>query len=160
MSRVTQIDEYKAAQRDARIVELRAQRVPFREIAEELGIHTSRAHQLWQNILERIPAAHLDRHREEERELADDAIRDLLAIIRKPTATDSSRIRAWEVAAKWAERKSRLLGLDAPVRRELEITDTTGWEYQLRASIEEDDRAARATAALTVGYTIEHDDAD
>lgn len=160
MANATRLDEYASAQRDARIVELRAQRVPFREIADELGIHTSRVHQIWQDILQRIPAAHLDRHREEERELADAAARDLLDIIRKPGATDSSRIRAWEVMCKWAERKSRLLGLDAPVRRELEITDTTGWEYQLRASLEEDDRALRAAKAITVDCTVVSDDGD
>lgn len=152
---VRQIDEYKSAQRDARIVELRAQRVPFREIGEELGISHVRVHQLWNDILTRIPAAHLDRHREEERELADNAVADLLKIVRDGDTTTGNRIRAWEVAAKWAERKSRLLGLDAPVKRELEITDTTGWEYQLRASVEEDERAARAARALTVDYTIQ-----
>jgi hypothetical protein len=157
MSQVTRIDEYANAKRDARIVELRAQRVPFREIADELGISRQRVQQLWDAILIRIPAAHLDRHREEERELADDAVRDLLDIIRDPEATHGARTRAWEVACKWSERKSRLLGLDAPVRRELEITDTTGWEYQMRAAIAETERELHT--ARTIAITAGPDDA-
>lgn len=160
MGRVVQIDEYESAKRDARIVELRAQRVPFREIAEELNISHVRVQQLWAKILERIPAAHLDRYRQEAAELADDATRRLIEICDDPTASHSTKIRALEVMVKWSERLARLRGEDAPVRREIEVHDTTGWEYQLRASIEENDRVERAANALTVAYTVEANEDD
>lgn len=150
-------DELAIARREARIVELRSQRVPFREIAKELGISHQRVQQIWSDVLERIPAAHLDRHRQEEQELADTAVADLLDIIKDPTATHGSRIRAWEVAAKWAERKSRLLGLDAPQKRELEITDTSNWEFQMRAAIAEAERELRTQQAIEASYTEAED---
>jgi hypothetical protein len=139
------MDEITTAQREALIAERRAQRVPFHEIARELGISRQRVQQIWNTTLDRIPAAHLDQHREEERELADDAIRDLLRRIHDPNTSTNSAVRAWEVACKWAERKSRLLGLDAPVRREVEITDTSSWEYEMRQAIAETERELRAT---------------
>jgi hypothetical protein len=151
-------DELALAQREARIAELRSQRVPFREIAKELDISHQRVHTIWRNLLERIPTAHLDRYRDEERELCDDAARDLLTLIRDPQATPSNRVRAWEVLAKWAERKSRLLGLDAPIRRELEISDTGSWEHRMRAVIAEEERALRAERALEASCTEEEDD--
>jgi hypothetical protein len=151
-------DELAAARRDARIVELRAQRVPFAEIARELKISRQRVHQLWSDILDRIPAAHLDKFRQEERELADHAVRDLLTIISDPTATHGSRIRSWEVMVKWAERRARLDGLDAPLRREIEIHDTSGWEYQLRATVAQGERELRTQRALEASFTEEEND--
>jgi len=151
------MDDYASAQRDARIVELRAQRVSFREIAEELGVSRQRVHQLWTDILDRIPSAHLDKYRQEERELADHAVRDLLSIIKDPTATHGSKIRSWEVMCKWSERRSRLDGLDAPVRRELEISDTTGWEFRMRAVIEQTERELKVERAIEASYTEEDD---
>jgi len=158
-ARAAQINEYDSAKRDARIVELRSQRVPFREIAAELGVSHVRVQQLWKRILQEIPAAHLDEYRQEAAELADDATRRLLEICDDPTASHSTKIRALEVMVKWSERLARLRGEDAPVRRELEITDTTGMEYQLRATIAEGERELRAARALTVDYTVEADDA-
>jgi hypothetical protein len=52
--------------------------------------------------------------------LIDDAIADLL-----PVARDHSRVRysveAWGCICRWSERKARLLGLDAPVKKAISI---------------------------------------
>lgn len=138
------------ADREARIIELRAKRVSFRDIGQELSISPQRVHQIWNEVRDRIPAAQLAQHREEERELADDAIRDLLQRIHDPATTTGTAIRAWEVACKWAERKSRLLGLDAPVRREIEVTDTSSWEYEMRQAIAETERDLRSHRIIEI----------
>jgi hypothetical protein len=91
--------------------------------------------QIYEAACRKYPVQNLDQHRREEIELADTAANELLDIARNPQVLPGNRIKAWEALCRWSERKARLLGLDAPLRREVEIFDTTSWEIEARAGI-------------------------
>lgn len=121
----------------ARVLELRRQRWTFVDIAKELGISHQRAAQLYRSALAEFPVAELEEHRAEEQVLIDDAISNLMVIAKNPKAGPRAQIEAWNAIRGWAERKAKLLGLDAPERREV-------------ISIDQIDREiARLTAELT-----------
>lgn len=99
----------------ARIVDLRRQRVKWADIAKAVGVNRARTIELYNRALAEIPAPHVDEHRVEETMLIDDAIEDLLKIARDGRNVSArSRIEAWNSIRGWAERKAKLLGLDAP----------------------------------------------
>lgn len=129
------MDQYTTAQREALIIERRADRVPYRTIGAELGISGQRVQKIYEAACRKYPVQHLDQHRRDELELTDTAVNELLALARNPQVLAGNRIKAWEAVCRWAERKSRLLGLDAPLRREIEIWDTSTWELEARAGI-------------------------
>jgi hypothetical protein len=118
-----------AAQRRARVVELRADRWTFAQIGAELGISRQRAHQLYDAVLASYRPRDLDLHRTEELELIDAACRDLLEIARDRRTDEDGilvvsardRAKAWEVLRAWADRKARLLGLDEPKRSHISM---------------------------------------
>lgn len=109
----------ETAQKKARVVELRRKRWLWHEIAAEVGCSRQYVKKIYEKALAEIPAGQVDEHRAEELMLIDDAVRNLLEI-----ATDAngehvshrSRIEAWSTIRAWAERKAKLLGLDAPTQ--------------------------------------------
>ena len=108
------------AEQRARVVALRRRRYSFEEIGRELGFSKQRAHQLYVKALAEIPAAQVEEHRAEELMLIDDAIADLLLIARDHDRPRSV-VEAWNAIRGWADRKARLLGLDAPTRSRVEV---------------------------------------
>lgn len=104
------------AVRKARVVELRRQRVAWAEIAREVGVNERRAHRLYDEALADIPARHVDEHRAEELLLVDDAVNNLMVIATDQYVSPRNRIEAWSTIRAWAERKAKLLGLDAPTQ--------------------------------------------
>ena len=109
-----------AAERLADVVALRRQRLTQADIARQLGISQQRVSQLYAQALAEVPAAQVAEHRAEELMLIDDAIADLLPIARDHTRPRSA-VEAWNAIRGWADRKARLLGLDAPARSKVEI---------------------------------------
>lgn len=99
-----------------RIVELRRQRLTWPDIAKAMGMTSSRVRLLYNRALAEIPAQHVDEHRAEELTLCDDATANLMTIALDEKVTHRSRIEAWNVIRSWAERKAKLLGLDAPTQ--------------------------------------------
>jgi len=114
----------------AEVVNRRRIRMTFPEIGKQLGITKQRAWTIYQEALAAIPAAHVDEHRAEELMLVDDAIRGLLVIAR---TADSwrTRVEAWTSIRGWAERKAKLLGLDAPQKFEVLTLDQIDREIDL-----------------------------
>lgn len=108
----------EAAERRARVVALRRQRRTFADIGNELGVSAQRAHQLYWEAVEEVPAAEVHQHRAEELILIDDAIADLL-MLAKSHRQPRTAVEAWNSIRGWAERKAKLLGLDAPTRAEI-----------------------------------------
>lgn len=100
----------------AKVVELRRQRMHYRDIGAALGISVGYAHKLYDMALNDIPARHVDEHRAEELVLIDDAVADLIKIATDEKISHRSRIEAWSTIRAWAERKAKLLGLDAPTQ--------------------------------------------
>lgn len=116
--------------REARIFELRTQRVSFAKIGAELGITAQRVHQIFEVARDRIPASRLADLRAEESELADRGIADLLKIAENdsinprtghPMVSPHARVEAWNAIRGWSESKRRLFGADAPLRKEITV---------------------------------------
>ena len=104
-----------AAERQARVVGLRRQRVTFAEIGRAEGISEQRAWQVYQAALHAIVAPSVAEHRAEEMMLADDAIRDLLSIARNHGKSARTSVEAWNSIRGWAEHKARIGGLNTPM---------------------------------------------
>lgn len=108
------------AERLAEVVALRRQRLTQDEIARRMGISQQRVSQLYRQALAEVPASDVGEHRAEELMLIDDAIANLMPIARDHTRARSA-VEAWNAIRGWAERKARLLGLDAPARQRVEV---------------------------------------
>ena len=108
------------AQRLAEVVALRRQRLTQDEIGRRLGISQQRVSQLYRQALAEVPAFHVEEHRAEEMVLIDDAIADLMPIARDHERPRSA-VEAWNAIRGWAERKARLLGLDAPAQQRVTV---------------------------------------
>lgn len=109
-----------AAERRAQVIAMRRSRATFDQIGRALGVSRQRAHELYRQALAEIPAAQLEEHRAEELMLIDDAIADLM-IIARDHSRPRSAVEAWNAIRGWADRKARLLGLDAPRRQAVEV---------------------------------------
>ena len=125
----------EGALRRARILELRRQRWTWPEIGRDVGISPQRAFQLYQKALVEIPTPHLEEHRAEELVLIDDAINNLIGIAKDAKVTPHARIEAWNSVRGWAERKAKLLGLDAPDRVEVITIDQIDRELARLAAL-------------------------
>jgi len=136
-----------AAERRAQVVALRRRRATFADIGRALGITKQRAHQLYEQALAEIPAQHLEEHRAEELVLIDDAIAALMRIARDSSTTPRTAVEAWTSVKGWAERKARLLGLDAPARHRIDVLDTGGVGGVTRR-LEETEAGLRRTARI------------
>lgn len=106
----------ETAERTAQIIELRRQRVTWTEIAKAVGVNNAMCRRLYNRALAEIPAQNVDEHRAEELVLIDDATSNLMVIARDDKVSPRSRIEAWSTIRAWAERKAKLLGLDAPTQ--------------------------------------------
>lgn len=114
----------ESAARRARVVEMRRDRATFDVIAAEMGVSKQRAHALYVEALHEVPAARVEQHRAEELDLIDRATRELLTLATDGDVSPRTRVEAYNAVRGWAERKARLLGLDAPAQvRAQVITD-------------------------------------
>lgn len=160
----------QTAQRRARIIDYRAQRLTWRDIGAREDITAQRAHQIYDEALAAYPVASLAEHRHEEGELIDRAVRDLLAIAgddstyvdgkgnERPTTSARTRVEAWSAIRGWSEHRARLFGLNAPSRSTVDVVthDSLAEEMQrLAAELGENDPpVSRAEArALDVALT-------
>lgn len=107
--------------REARIFELREQRVSFANIGKELGITRQRVTQIYNAARDRIPASRLADLRAESTELIDEAIRDLLDIARDKSISPRTRVEAWNSIRGFDESLRKLYGADAPMRKEITV---------------------------------------
>jgi predicted transcriptional regulator len=109
-----------SAERARLIVDLRRRRVPLSEIADQLGITPARVSQIYTQTLREIPAQSVAEHRAEEVQLADDAAAALMVIARDDGISPRTRVEAWNSLRGWSEHKSRILGINAPVKLEVD----------------------------------------
>jgi len=133
------------AERRARVVELRRSRLTFDAIGHQLGISSQRAGRIFSDALAALPRHGIDELRVEETELIDHAVNSLMTIATDNTTSARARVEAWAAIRRWAERKARLLGLDAPKTHAVLTLDAIDAqiaaleaELGLRASVEEE----------------------
>lgn len=110
-----------AAERRAQVVQLKRTKLSFAEIGRRLGITGQRAGQLYREALAQVPRMAVEEHRVEELELYDTAIHQLMRIAtsQDQTVTPRTKVEAWTAIRGFAERKAKLLGLDAPSKHEV-----------------------------------------
>jgi hypothetical protein len=89
--------------------------------------------------------------RVEESELADEMIGKLREMVLDASAKFRDRVEAFKALLLWTESKRKLHGLDAPIRREVEILDSSSVDAQLRAELAELEREALAAEAIRSG---------
>ena len=119
------LSEMEMAQREALIIERRANRVPFRTIAAEVGVTHQRCVQIFKEACSKVPAEHVQQVRQEESELADRAIGDLLAIAENQHVSPRTRVEAWSAVRGWSESKRKLFG--AWWRRRCQTAPESRW---------------------------------
>lgn len=141
---MAKMDPILKAQREARVIELRARRVPWRQIAADVGVSLTRAYQIYEEAVERIPAQKLRTVRQEASDLADAAINDLLVIARDVKNSANARVLAWTEIRQQMESIRKLFGADAPARKEVTVlTDDTVDAAIRKLSAEMDEAAAK-----------------
>lgn len=113
------------AAREARVVQARRARATWDAIAKRENLSPARCHQIYQEALTKNPlsAVQIDEHRLEETELIDTAVQQLMRIAIDPDTSARTRVEAWSSLRGWAERKAKLLGLDAPTKHEVVTLD-------------------------------------
>lgn len=116
----------ESAARKAQIVAMRRERIPFDAIAQRFDISAPRAHELYWQAVREVPVAQVSEHRAEETDLIDRAVNRLLLIAESDEdVSPRTRVEAWNSIRGWCEHKARLLGLNAPARKEVTVlTDT------------------------------------
>ncbi len=134
----------------AEIIRLRRQRLPFAEIGRRLGITGQRCGQLYKQALAEIPRQQVEEHRAEELQELEYLAKSALDVLHrrhvtisngrvvsmdgKPISDDGPVLAAIDRLLKIQERKSRLLGLDAPARHEVVTLDAIDAEISRLAS--------------------------
>lgn len=130
-------------ERKRRIIELRGERQTWDQIATAFDITPQRAHQLYQAALKERPNPLVDEHRAEEAALIDRAVNRLLQIAEVDDVSPRTRVEAWNAIKGWCEHKARLLGLNAPARKEITVLTEDAVDQALRA-LEEQHKAKAA----------------
>lgn len=136
------------AARQARVVQMRRARATWDQIAAEVNVAKSYAHDIYQQALAENPlsAIQVDEHRLEETELIDTATRSLLGVALGRDVSPRTRVEAWSALRAWAERKAKLLGLDSPTQ--VQVTTMDALDAQIAAlevELAGNDRAAHAS---------------
>lgn len=107
--------------REAQIIELHARHLPWRAIAEQVGVSHTQCQRIFRAARDRVPAERISDLRTDHHELAYRAIHDLLQIAENPQVSPRTRAEAWNSIRGWSESDRKLYGIDAPTRREITV---------------------------------------
>lgn len=145
---------------EAVIREMRSAKCSFAQIGEELGIAESAVFAIYRQMMAESPlsAVQTDEHRLESLELIDTAQYHLMQIALAEKTSQRSRIEAWNAIKGWEERRSKLLGLDAPTRHE--VLTINAIDAQIAALEAEIDTRARMVPAEVIDaeLVVDHPD--
>jgi hypothetical protein len=141
------------AEHEAVIREMRAQHYSFAQIAAELEIPESKVFSLYRTAMAKHPlsAVQTDEHRMEALETIDIAEYHLMKIALADKTSPRSRIEAWSAIRAWEERRSKLIGMDAPTRHE--VLTINGIDAQIAAL--ETEIATRARLGVVDAELVE-----
>lgn len=105
------------AERDARVIELKARGMTFEQIAKRGGIegvsHASQAKRCFDRGLSNRVAVQADQYRALENEKLDLAERTVVAILSDPAAERRERLKAADSLVNIMSRRAKLNGIDA-----------------------------------------------
>lgn len=133
----------ESAANEAKIIELRRQRLPWREIATIVNMSHEGARKCYNRALGRYPAEQLAILRIEEGESLDEAMRHL-RVLALSADSERNRIEAWRAFILASESKRKLYGCDAPVRREIEVLSNDFADARWQAELSELEAQVRA----------------
>ena len=112
----------ESAMKDTEALRLRSSGMTYSRIAEALGISKSHAYYRVQNALAAIPAEAVDEYRRLENERLDALLEVAMAKALDPEAKGGALFAIDRVLAI-QDRRTKLLGLDAPIRHEVITLD-------------------------------------
>lgn len=131
------------AARRYQALELRIAGKTYREIAQTLGINHSTLHHDIEQVLQEREAGNIAKYRAMEEERLDIAVRAACEIIDAHPGTELA-LKAVDRLIRASARRSGLLGLDAPTRVDVDVTQVTQADLELQELIRE--ARARNTA--------------
>jgi hypothetical protein len=131
-------------ERRAEVMRQRRRGQTFEAIGEQLGITKQRAHQLYWDTLKDIPRQETDLHRAEQAERLDEMLRKAYEVLEKrhitvsngkviylddgPMEDDAPTLMAIKTILQIEERRAKLLGLDTPVKQQVEVDGSLRYE--------------------------------
>jgi len=126
-----------AAHRDRRIMQLRREGCTFQAIGDELGTSRQWAHERYTTLLKEIPGHEVAEYRREQEERLDGLLRKAHEVLERrhvtvsngqvvkmdgqPLEDDGPVLSAIDTILKIESRRAKLLGLDAPVKTDLNV---------------------------------------
>ena len=108
-------------EREALIIELHAQHLPWREVSRRVGLSHEQCRRIFQAYRDKIPTERINDLRVDHHELAYRAIHDLLQMAENPQISPRTRAECWNAIRGWSESDRKLYGVDAPTRREITV---------------------------------------
>ena len=132
----TRTQQVERAGRNEQIVALVIEGLTYEAIGRQFSITPQRVHQIWKRELEKRPVPRIDEHRRKELALIDHAISALFQTIINPEH-ERNKVDALRVLATWSEARRRLLGLDAPQRKEISVLTEDVVDSALRKAAED-----------------------
>lgn len=108
-------------QHTATIVKLRGQSYKWDDIAKIVGLDMGYCCKLYKRALAEIPVPNMVELRDEECRLVSDAIRELMLTAVDDDISPRSRIEAWNAIRGWSEHRARMIGLNAPVKSQVQV---------------------------------------
>ena len=131
-------------ERRADVMRLRRQGQTFEAIGEQLGITKQRVHQLYWDTLRKIPAQEVTEYRAEQAERLDEMLRKAYEVLERkhitvsngkviylddqPMEDDAPTLMAIKSILQIEERRAKLLGLDTPVKQQVEVDGALRYE--------------------------------
>jgi len=119
-----------------RALDMRISGKTYREIAAELGINHSTLHRDIEQVLHEREAGNIAKYRALEEERLDIAVRAACEIIEAHPGTELA-LKAVDRLIRASGRRAGLLGLDAPTRVDVDVTQVTQADLELQELIRE-----------------------
>ena len=138
------VENPETAERERRAVEMRTAGATYREIGEELGVNPSSAFRMVRRALDRVPAEAVGDLRSLQLVRLEELWRKLAGILEEAADNPERQFRTIDTMLKVLVREARLMGLDAPPKRVVEVVT----DELLQKLIAEERRAIAAQQAL------------
>jgi hypothetical protein len=133
--------------RDVFILERHAEHLPLRQIGQQVGLSHEGVRKVINTALKNNRKTEIvDMIQREGDDFAREAIHNLREIALDTTVSPRTRVEAWDKARLFWESQRKLYGADEPIKRQ-EVTDTSSWEAELRATIAATERENERRAA-------------
>lgn len=134
----------ESEQRRAEVMRRRRQGETFAAIGSAMGVTAQRAHQIYTAALREIPADEVALYRAEQAERLDEMLREAYAVLGRdhitvsngrivmaedgPVLDDGPKLAAIRTILDIEARRAKLLGLDTPVKQQIELDGGVRYE--------------------------------